>query len=233
MKRYDRHRPGDLGTRSKRPFCLTTNAIDAMDVFTEQLPHAVYSNSTIGKYRDAVCQHFHLRLKRINGNGNCFFESCAALLPTVSDANALRRQVVAFLRECVHGEHGALGERCLCEIEAELNEELIGGKKKIFPLTAEAYLNASACSRIWVAGYHWVRAVSALHNVCIGVVIHGFEHVTFFGDPSLPRSYLYKKDALPPPARVALAAPCLQSRNKYSPASASLFAHQSLIYPLK
>ena len=123
-----------------------------MQVFAEQLPLAVYSNSTVGKYRDAVCQHFQLRFKRVGGAGNCFFESCAALLPTVSDAIALRQQVVAFLRECVDGQHGALGERCLFEIESELNEELIGAKKQTFPLTPEAYLNASTSNRVWVAG---------------------------------------------------------------------------------
>ena len=31
--------------------------------------------------------------------------------------------------------------------------------------------------------------------MCIGVVIHGFEHVTLFGEPSLTRIYVYKKDA--------------------------------------
>ncbi len=68
------------------------------------------------------------------------------------DANTLRQQVIAFLRECVDGQHGALGERCVCEIEAELNEELIGAKKTIYPLTPEAYLNASTSNRVWVAG---------------------------------------------------------------------------------
>jgi len=199
---------------SKRPFCPTTNAIDAMEVSHYQLPVAVFNNATIGKYRDAVCRHLHLRLKRCSGSGNCFFESCALLLPSLRlDANTLRQQAIAFLRECVHAEHGALGERCLFEIESELNEELIGAKKQTFPLTPEAYLNASASNRVWVAGmglglgfwvclgltpqpgYHWVRAVSALHQVCIGVVIHGFEHVTLFGDSALPRVYVYKKDA--------------------------------------
>jgi hypothetical protein len=165
-----------------------------MQVFSENLPLAVHSKSGVGQYRAAVCQHFHLHFKRIGGSGNCFFETCAALLPTVSDAIALRQQVIAFLRECVDEGHGALGQRCLAGIEEELNEELIGGKNPIFPLTAQAYLDASASPRIWVAGYHWLRAVSALHNVCIGVVIHGFEYVMFIGDPSLPRRFVYKKD---------------------------------------
>ena len=85
-----------------------------------------------------------------------------------------------------------------------------------------------------MAGYHWVRAVSALHNVCIGVVIHGFEHVTFFGDPSLPRSYLYKKDAETHydallPAAAPLSSEEVSARVKCTPFGAT--SHLTCRYP--
>lgn len=44
-------------------------------------------------------------------------------------------------------------------------------------------------------GYHWLHAVAAIFNVCIGLVIdrHDFTHV--FGNQRSPRIYLYKTDA--------------------------------------
>jgi hypothetical protein len=171
----------------------------AMDLNAEQLPPQVLKFKTYAKYRKALCEHFNLRFVRITGCGNCFFDSCAALLPAAGSGSDLRKEVIAFLAECIAGQHDLLGERCTREIKQELQQELVGpnhlygAEAGAFP-TPRSYLDASASNEVWVQGYHWIRAMAHLHSVCVCVVIHGFEHLQLFGVVAHPRIYLYKRD---------------------------------------
>ena len=175
-----------------------------MELNAEQLPREVLEFKTYAKYRNAVCELFNLRFLRVAGIGNCFFDSCAASLPAAGSGSDLRKQVIAFLAQCIAGQHDFLGARCTLEIEQELQQELVGLPKKRngsdgaeagAPLTPQSYLDASASNEVWVQGYHWIRAMAHLHSVCVCVVIHGFEHIQLFGVLAHPRIYLYKRDA--------------------------------------
>ncbi len=95
----------------------------------------------------------------------------------------------------------------MMDIEFEIKCELVSSSRKyngVVPCNVTSYLDASMDIGVWVAGYHWVRAVSHLYKVSIVVVIHGWQHAHAFGDVSHPRLYLYKRDvethydALPP-----------------------------------
>jgi hypothetical protein len=52
----------------------------------EDLPKEVYDfkRTMTKRYREAVCEHFNLQCKQIEGDGNCFFASCAAAFMYVS-----------------------------------------------------------------------------------------------------------------------------------------------------
>jgi hypothetical protein len=171
-----------------------------MEVTAEALPPSIFDLQGVGKYRDAVCQHLGLFLKRVGGNGNCFFVSCSSLLSTLGlqvSATNLRLQVVDFFRECKEGSHGLLGERCMVDIGYETSEALVSSSTRYngrIPESVEFYLNASTDNCVWVAGYHWIRAVAHLYSVCVVVVIHGFQFVECFGNSSSPRIHLYKRD---------------------------------------
>jgi hypothetical protein len=147
----------------------------------------------------------------IGGSGDCFFQSISSLLKHVPKAIAselqhsdfwdvdptlLRLQVVSWLRECAAGQHGILGERCVLDMEEELGRELVTSGRQCAkkPESIDEYLDASANVGVWVQGYHWLRAVSHIFNVCVGVIIHNHEHMYLFGDQKQQRIYLYKRD---------------------------------------
>ncbi len=171
-----------------------------MEVTAIQLPSAFSDLIGIVKYRDEVCAHFGLVLRRMNGNGSCFFHACVLLLSKQGiriTAEDLRRQVISFCRECQQGQHGDLGERIMMDIQSEVSEALVSSSRKHngeVPANVTAYLDASLNTGVWVAGYHWIRAVAHLYQVCLIVVIHGYPCVYAFGNTSHAQLFLYKRD---------------------------------------
>lgn len=175
--------------------------MNAMEVTAIQLPPHFSDFTGICKYRDEVCAHFGLGLRRMNGNGSCFFHACVFLLSKHGGIQVtpeeLRHRVVSFFRECKQGMHGQLGERVMMDMECELQEPLVSSSKKHdgeVPGNVTSYLDASMNTGVWVAGYHWVRAVAHLYQVCFNVVIHGFPCVYAFGNTSHAQLFLYKRD---------------------------------------
>ena len=171
-----------------------------MEVTALPLPEAFKGFTGICKYRDEVCAHFGLVLRRTNGNGSCFFYACVLLLSKHGIRVApedLRRQVISFFRECQQGQHGDLGERIMMDIQFEVSQELVSSGRQYngqVPGNVTAYLDASSNAGVWVAGYHWTRAVAHLYQVCLIVVIHGYDCVYAFGNTSHVRLVLYKRD---------------------------------------
>ena len=170
---------------------------------TETLPLQQFKKNETRKYKDAVCDLLQLSFESIRGNGNCFFESVSALLQHQRALNLgsadIRQQVVHFLHECQNGEHSILGERCVVDMEGELGQPLsglVGARRNIGPIpqTVQAYLELSAINGVWVQGYHWLRAVAAIFNCCVVVVVHAHQSVYVFGDPAHERFHLYKCD---------------------------------------
>ena len=45
-----------------------------------------------------------------------------------------------------------------------------------------------------LTGYHWMHAVAAIFDVCVGVIVHHHQSTYMFGDPSKSCIHLYKKD---------------------------------------
>ena len=203
-----------------------------MEYSTEDLPASclVQGNGNFqtrnARFRSAVCEHLRLQVVRVNGSGNCFFESVIMLLraadlcPDTMSALQLRRDVVQFFRACV-GSREHYCERVLIEIENELNEALICSSRAkvnrvrvhgLVPAAIPVYLDAVDQEGVWVTGTHWLRAISLLYNVRVAVVIFGHPIVRFFGQGSVT-IYLYKIDAethfdpmLPAPGEAAVAA---------------------------
>lgn len=161
------------------------------------------------RYRAAVCDLFGLRFHRVGGNGNCFFTSvCIALKATLGADNVaehlatvenLRASLNLFLRQCVtNGDE--LSERILVDMTSELNfplhcstrAEIQGVRIHNYqPSSLETYLEATAADGVWVCGYHWLRAVSAVASVRVAVVIYGHDSVIYFGSGDTT-IYLYK-----------------------------------------
>ena len=175
--------------------------MNAMEVTAIQLPPRFPAITGICKYRDEVCAHFGLVLRRMNGNGSWFFHACVFLLSKHGGIQVtpeeLRHRVVSFFRECKQGMHGQLGERVMMDMECELQEPLVSSSKRHdgeVPGNVTSYLDASMNTGVWVAGYHWVRAVAHLYQVCFNVVIHGFPCVYAFGNTSHAQLFLYKRD---------------------------------------
>lgn len=172
----------------------------AMEVTAIQLPLAFSALTGICKYRDEICAHFGLALRRIGGNGSCFFHACVLLLSKQGiqvTPEGLRLQVISFFRECQQGQHGDLGERIMTDIQHEVPEALISSSRKHnkeVPANVTSYLDASLNPGVWVAGYHWIRAVAHLYQVCLVVVIHGYQCVYAFGNTSHVQLFLYKRD---------------------------------------
>ena len=55
----------------------------------------------------------------------------------------------------------------------------------------KSYLKAVAVDGVWVQGYHWMRAVSTIALVRVGLVIYSFDSVIYFGQGDTT-IYLYK-----------------------------------------
>ncbi len=82
----------------------------------EDLPKEVYDfkRTMTKRYREAVYEHFNLQYKQIEGDGNCFFGSCAAAFMYVShllrpdgkeiDSLVMRNFCCGLLRKCVSGK---------------------------------------------------------------------------------------------------------------------------------
>jgi hypothetical protein len=132
-------------------------------VGTEALPgDLTFKKNEFKKYRDAVCALLGLSYLPIGGNGNCFFESVAALLHFIDirmDARHVRRKSIEFLLECLDGRHGILGERCVIEMENELNKQLVSSvyvrrdqRGQLLPTTVQEYISISSSIGVWVEG---------------------------------------------------------------------------------
>jgi hypothetical protein len=85
-------------------------------------------------------------------------------------------------------------------MEDELGLELSCSNHKLFngrrlngyvPTTIDEYLDASSHDGVWVQGIHWLRAISFLFEVRVGVLIYGQPIVRFFGTGSVT-IFLYK-----------------------------------------
>jgi hypothetical protein len=174
------------------------------------------------RYRSAVCKHLGLRWESIAGKGNCFFAavstSLLATLPSdrtdgLVGEQQLRFRVVEFLR--LQMELGDfLAERVQIEIDAELKVRSFcfaqlnhltltvqvplicsrRGVHTVVPTTRAEYLDAVAVDAVWIQGYHWLRAVSYIARVRVGLVIYPFDSVIYFGQGDYT-IFLYKADA--------------------------------------
>jgi hypothetical protein len=134
---------------------------------TEELPlplFASFKQKESKRYRDAVCAHLGLSYLPIGGNGDCFFESVSTLLRFAmnarTDAMHVRRKTTDFLLECLGHQHGILGERCVIEMENELDKQLVSSIYvrrdlligQLLPTTVQEYISHSTPSGVWVEG---------------------------------------------------------------------------------
>jgi hypothetical protein len=102
----------------------------------------------------------------IDGNGNCFFTSVAALLALVRnqdgkqhnlDETELRRRVIEWLRNC-GGQIGDAFEDCMCHMQAELKHSVtclclsLNKRVERKPQNIAEYLDMSSQDGVWVAG---------------------------------------------------------------------------------
>ena len=171
---------------------------------TEQVPEfdvGVGNFATRNKrYRTHVCNHFKLKFVSVGGDGgdgNCFFESLSRLLQPHCTAAQLRENCVELFKSCLDSTQ-PLFERIVIEIEDELNRELICSKRGsridgLKPGSVQEYIDAVSHDGVWVQGLHWMRAVSFLYDVRIGVVIYGQELVRFIGSGQ-STVFLYNAD---------------------------------------
>jgi hypothetical protein len=65
------------------------------------------------------------------------------------------------------------------------------GVPRLTPTTRAEYLEAVAVDGVWIQGYHWMRAVSTIAFVRVGLVIYPFDSVIYFGQGDAT-IYLYK-----------------------------------------
>jgi hypothetical protein len=154
-----------------------------------------------------VCDYLQLQWFSCSGDGNCFFESVCMLLRSVGiqpdlTAPQLRANVVQYLRLCPLSTQD-LPERICTEMLDELSEPLVCSNHGRFngfrlngfvPTSIAEYIDASACDNVWVRGLHWLRAISYLHEVRVGVVIYGQLIVRYIGAGE-KTIHLYKVDA--------------------------------------
>jgi hypothetical protein len=159
------------------------------------------------RFRRAVCDYLQLQWFSCSGDGNCFFESVRMLLRSVGiqpdlTAPQLRANVVQYLRLCPLSTQD-LPERICTEMLDELSEPLVCSNHGRFngfrlngfvPTSIAEYIDASACDNVWVRGLHWLRAISYLHEVRVGVVIYGQLIVRYIGAGE-KTIHLYKVDA--------------------------------------
>jgi hypothetical protein len=184
---------------------------ESMEILNDALPDDIVQGAREAKgnfatrnasYRRAVCMYLGLRWQSIAGAGNCFFAAVSTSLLATLPANRtenlvgegqLRALVVDWLRlQTQLGDD--LAERVQVEIDAELNVPLICSKRgvpRITPTTRDEYLRAVAVDQTWIQGYHWLRAVSTIALVRIGLVIYPFDSVIYFGQGD-STIYLYK-----------------------------------------
>ena len=187
---------------------------ETMEILNDPLPDSIVEDARNARgniqtknarYRSAVCDYLGLRWESIAGKGNCFFAAvCVSLLSTLPDdrtdglvGDQLRGIVVDWLRLQLQ-LGGDLAERVQVEIDAELNTALIcsrRGVSRVTPTTREEYLDAVAVDGVWIQGYHWMRAVSYIARVRVGVVIYPFDSVIYFGQGD-STIYLYKVSLL-------------------------------------
>jgi len=185
-----------------------------MEILNDPLPAEIVDAARNAKgnfatknaqYRQAVCNYLGLQWQPIGGKGNCFFDSVATTLlatlppnrlesmPDLKCEGALRTALVDWLRLQTEVRDD-LAERVQVEIDAELNQGLIcsrRGVSRVVPSTREEYLSAVAVDGVWIQGYHWLRAVSTIALVRVGVVIFEFDSVVYFGQGDAT-IYLYK-----------------------------------------
>lgn len=187
----------------------------SMQYATEDLPQTMLDALEEGKgnwmvknarYRRAVCEHLGLQWKSVNGSGNCFFESVCLLLNAAGVVGAealtpsqLRLDVVRLFEICIDSPR-AFCERVQAEIEFEMTQPLVCSTRakmfgenvnRLVPGTIVRYLEASKLDGVWVTGWQWLRAISFIHQVRVGVVINGQGIVRFFGEGQ-KTIYLYK-----------------------------------------
>lgn len=157
-------------------------------------------------YRRAVCTYLNLRWQSVAGAGNCFFAAVTTSLLATLPANRtehlvgegqLRALVVDWLRLQMQLRDD-LAERVQAEIDAELHIPLICSRRgvpRVTPTTRDEYLKAVAVDQTWIQGYHWLRAVSTIALVRIGLVIYPFDSVIYFGQGDCT-IFLYKVRSL-------------------------------------
>jgi hypothetical protein len=165
------------------------------------------------RFRNAVCKHLGVEWRAVGGAGNCFFESICLLLraagavpvvPVGADdpltPTRLRQNVVRMFHNCIGAPH-PFCERIAIELEFEASQPLVCSSRAkmqtgervhgLYPSTVPRYLEACAVDGVWVTGTHWLRAISFLHSVRVGVVIFGQDIIRFFGEGQ-QTIFLYK-----------------------------------------
>ncbi len=177
---------------------------DILDLYNSLHQRGFNFQTRNARYRKAVCQLYQLQWMSVAGNGNCFFESVCILLRDLRinhelTSDVLRANVIDYFRSCLDSTQD-LCERVRVEMEDELNCELSCSNHKLFngrrlngyvPTTVDEYLDASSHDGVWVQGIHWLRAISFLFEVRVGVLIYGQPIVRFFGSGSVT-IFLYK-----------------------------------------
>ena len=84
-----------------------------------------------------------------------------------------------------------LSEPLVCSNHGRFNGFRLNG---FVPSSIAEYIDASACDNVWVRGLHWLRAISYLHEVRVGVVIYDQLIVRYIGAGE-KTIHLYKVDA--------------------------------------
>jgi hypothetical protein len=148
----------------------------------------------------------------------CLLLRRVRICPDDLNAHQLRLNVISFFREC-SGSTQPLCERVMVEMETELFDPLVCSTHAklngvrvngmlahspshatyfiltqyagLVPSCVQQYLDACSCDGVWVQGMHWLRAISFLYDVRVGVVIFSQEIVRLFGNGQ-QTIYLYK-----------------------------------------
>ena len=130
-----------------------------MNVFSEPLPDVVGVLSE-DAYLEAICHRYRVQVCSVPSYGACFFDSIYALLPTVGKAvkstKSLRLSCVDFMRQCCGGQHGALGERIVMDLDDALKRRIVSScstrQNNKVPKTLEEYFAAVSMASTWVEG---------------------------------------------------------------------------------
>lgn len=137
------------------------------------------------RFRAFVCKHYNLKHVSVGGDGNCFFESFSLLLQPQCTPADLRKNCVDLFRQCLDSTQ-QLFETIAIEMEDELGREIVCSRRRLKinglkPSSVAEYIDAVSNDGVWVQGLHWLRAVSFLYDVRVGIVIYGHEIVRFVG----------------------------------------------------